>query len=107
MASSNNENIEKFDFKKYNAEYYEKIKAVKKAVDSWNPYSLLPDAPDDEFDSESYDVAKRITFSSSEKEIALVISDVFSKAFVPQDFPVESCMEIAKNIKKNLSKKYE
>jgi hypothetical protein len=27
--------------------------AVKKAVDEWNPYSLLPLSPDDEFDVES------------------------------------------------------
>jgi len=38
----------------------DKYLAVKKAIDLWNPYGLLPDAPDDEFDSESLIVTGKI-----------------------------------------------
>jgi len=76
--------------------------AVKKAIDEWNPYSLLPYAPEDEFDIESKMIASRITKDSSELEIAGIVSDVFSQLFEPEYFQVDSCMEVARAIKSSI-----
>lgn len=46
--------------KEYLGERYQTYKAVKREIDKWNPYGLLPDAPHDEFNPESEDVAKNI-----------------------------------------------
>lgn len=46
--------------KEYLGERYQTYKAVKREIDKWNPYDLLPDAPHDEFNPESEDVAKNI-----------------------------------------------
>ncbi|QLY81817.1 hypothetical protein [Clostridium intestinale] len=54
---------------------------VKKAIDEFNLYGLLPGAPSDEFDSESRKILGRITINSTVEEIAQVTCDVFSKSF--------------------------
>lgn len=54
---------------------------VKKAIDEFNLYGLLPEAPSDEFDSESRKILGRITINSTVEEIAHVVCDVFSKSF--------------------------
>ena len=78
------------------------FEAVKSAIDEWNPYSLLPQAPSDEFDSESRMVWKQIEIDSSIDEIATVVSNVFSEMFEPQYFHKEACLDVAKSIKTNL-----
>ena len=76
--------------------------AVKRAIDEWNPYSLLPDSPKDEFDIESKMIASKITQNSSELEIAHIVSAVFSKMFEPECFQVDDCMEVARAIRDNI-----
>jgi len=76
--------------------------AVKKAIDEWNPYLLLPDAPEDEFDIESCMIALRINENSSVEEITAVVSSVFSKQFEPEYFQAKDCVEVAQAIKSNI-----
>ena len=65
-----------------------KYQLVKKAIDELDVYGLLEGgAPDDEFDSESKEIADRISESDSIIEIAKVITDVFNKAFDLHDKP--------------------
>jgi len=73
------------------------LKIVKKAIDEFNPYGLLPEAPDDEFDGESSQIADRINVNSTVEEIAEIISKVFSEAF-DEDFDLEDCRIPAEKI---------
>jgi hypothetical protein len=57
------------------------FKIVKKAIDQFNLYSLLPEAPNDEFDYESRKIAGQINVNSTVEEIVEIIAKVFSKAF--------------------------
>lgn len=71
---------------------------VKQCIDEWNPYLLLADEPDDEFDRESRSVASKIELDSTTAEIAKIISTVFSSSFEPQSFQREHCMEVAEKV---------
>ena len=65
-----------------------KYQLVKKAIDKLDVYGLLEGgAPDDEFDSESKEIADRLSESDSVIQIAEVITDVFNKAFDLHDKP--------------------
>ena len=65
-----------------------KYQLVKKAIDKLDVYGLLEGGgPDDEFDSESKEIADRISESDSIIQIAEVITDVFNKAFDLHDKP--------------------
>lgn len=70
---------------------------VKKAIDDFNPYSLLPEAPNDEFDIESREISTRINVDSTIEEIVEIISEVFSEAF-HDNFEVKDCIETAEKI---------
>ncbi len=83
-------------------ERYHIYKIVKKEVDKWNPYGLLPEAPQNEFDGESESIAYFIRYDSSLESIARAVSKVFSDAFEAQYFTIEKCMDIAIEIKKAL-----
>ena len=76
--------------------------AVKKAVDEWNPYSLLPLSPDDEFDVESEMISSMLNENSGETEIAQAVSQVFSKMFEPELFKIDDCVGVAQAIKNNI-----
>ena len=65
-----------------------KYQLVKNVIDKLDVYGLLEGgAPDDEFDSESKEIADRISESNSIIQIAEVITDVFNKAFDLHDKP--------------------
>ncbi len=74
-------------------------KAVKREIDKWNPYGLLPEAPHDEFDPESGMIAQMIGYDYSVEKIARAVSKVFSDAFESQYFTIESCMDVAAKIR--------
>jgi hypothetical protein len=80
------------------------FKIVKKAVDEFNPFCLLPDAPDDEFDSESRDIAGRINVNSTVEEIASIISSVFSRSF-DEIFELKYCMKTAEKIHHSINQR--
>lgn len=75
------------------------FKIVKKAIDEFNPYNLLPEAPNDEFDSESREISEEISINSTVEEIASIISNVFSKSF-DEKFEIKYCMIPAEKIYK-------
>lgn len=74
---------------------------VKKAIDEFNPMGLLPEAPNDEFDSESRKIAGQINVISTVEEIAEIIAKVFSKAF-DDKFEIIECITTAEKIYKNI-----
>lgn len=71
---------------------------VKQAIDEWNPYHLLPEAPSDEFDRESKSVDQKIRYESTTEEITKIISTVFSSSFEPSCFSKKACRVVAKKI---------
>ncbi len=77
------------------------FKIVKEAIDAFNPCNLLPEAPNDEFDSESIEIAEQISVNSTVEEIAEIIAKVFSKAF-DQKFDIKKCMVPAEKIYKSM-----
>ena len=81
-------------------EKYQMYLVVKDAIDEWNPYGLLPEAPSNEFDSESERIAIAINKGYSVKQIAKVISIVFTEMFEP--FTEDVCMKPASKIKDSL-----
>lgn len=55
---------------------------VKKHVDEMDHYSLLLNgAPDDEFDSESWEISDKISCGQNEEDITGIIADVFNRTF--------------------------
>jgi len=84
--------------------YMKLFEVVKNAVDEWNPYQLLPEAPANEFDDESAMILAQIKKDSDVDEIATIVSRVFSKAFESQYFCKESCLDVAREIKSNIEK---
>lgn len=79
------------------------FKIVKKEIDKWNPYGLLPDCPQDEFDGESMRIAMDMTWDHTVDQIAKCISDEFTFSFEDSDmFSFKSCIQIAENIKDNM-----
>jgi hypothetical protein len=87
---------------KSSGEWHQKYIIVKTEIDKWNPYGLLLDAPDDEFDNESRTIACNINYDSSIYQIAQVISCEFSRKFEAVYFKIEDCMNVACNIKESL-----
>ena len=72
---------------------------VKKVIDEFDLYALFPgiDAPYSEYDLESRSIAEKIRHGMSDKDIAVVIKDVFDYYFDAQD-DVSVYMEPAKQI---------
>lgn len=75
---------------------------VKKAIDEFNPYGLLPEAPSNEFDSESRKIAEQISINSTVEQIAEIIGKVLSRAFDIK-FEVNECMTTAENINMSIN----
>ncbi len=75
------------------------FRIVKKEIDCWNPFDLLPFAPDDEFFSEAKKIIYMISCESDVEEIAEVVSEVFTNAFFDDEiFTVEKCLGVAQRI---------
>jgi len=71
---------------------------VRLALKEMNPYSLLPDAPANEFYGEAERIAEQISESDTTEMVAAVMASVLSEAFGDM-FTVDECMEYAKKIK--------
>ena len=94
----------RLDKKKLKSQYSMLISAIKSAIDEWNPYGLLPDAPNDEFDGESRMIAAKIKYDDKVDAIAEVVSNVFSHQFEHKDFRVEDCHDVAVKIRLNIDR---
>jgi hypothetical protein len=86
-----------------NDKYSTMFKIVKEAIDELNPYDLLPEAPDDEFDSESSEIARKINVNNSIEEIAKIISVTISRTFDNSRFNSDYCMKAAEKINEELN----
>lgn len=77
--------------------FYDYFDIVKKCIDEWDPYKLLDDAPEDEYDLESEAIAHELNSNMSILEIAVIISGVFSLCFC-EEWTIDNCLEPAKQI---------
>ena len=72
------------------------FKIVKKEIDKWNPYGLLPEFPNDEFDGES---------TTTTDKIAKLISNEFTFSFGDEYmFSLKCCIQTAKNIRDSMDR---
>ena len=74
-------------------------------MDLWNPEHLLPLAPDDEYDSESKQIAGKLKINDTVDEVASVIAGVCSAAFSGK-YDAEYCQEVAEAIVRDLERKF-
>lgn len=70
---------------------------VTKVINEWNPYSLLPEAPADEFECEIGKIVNIISSTKSCDELGIAIKDIFTNSF-GEDFTIEECTRIASKI---------
>jgi hypothetical protein len=81
------------------------FKIVKKEIDKWNPYGLLPEFPNDEFDGESTRIASDIDWNSTTDKIAELISNEFTFSFGDEYmFSLKCCIQTAKNIRDSMDR---
>ena len=81
------------------------FKIVKKEIDKWNPYGLLPEFPNDEFDGESTRIASDIDWNSTTDKIAKLISNEFTFSFGDKYmFSLKCCIQTAKNIRDSMDR---
>jgi len=79
------------------------FKIVKNEIDKWNPYGLLPEFPNDEFDGESTRIALDMNWNSTTEKIAELISNEFTFSFGDEDmFSLKCCIQTAKNIRDSM-----
>lgn len=79
-----------------------KLKIVKKHIDTLDYYGLLAGgAPSDEFENEARAIANKISDNCTTEEIAIVIAQVFAKAFGNKE-NIEDYMNTAIDIKNDL-----
>lgn len=76
---------------------------VRKVIHEWNPFGLLPHAPDDEFDSEIKRVTESLADANTVEELASRIQEIFSISF-GEPFGYEECFKKAKQIWKLVHK---
>ena len=85
--------------------YKQMFSTIKVVIDRWDPYGLLEGgAPDDEFESEIALVVAKIKTIKTEDDAARVLSEVFSDAFEPGFFTMESCASVGRELFQELKK---
>ncbi|MEO3948075.1 DUF1871 family protein [Gorillibacterium sp. CAU 1737] len=70
---------------------------VRQVIHEWNPFGLLPDAPDNEFDSEIEKVTRSLQEVSTVEDFATCIQKIFSSSF-GEPFEYKRCLAVAKCI---------
>ncbi|MGO1369313.1 MAG: hypothetical protein ACTHVE_04740 [Senegalia sp. (in: firmicutes)] len=83
MDKKNDSYLSTFEVDEYNIEYIEEdltFTLVKKAIDSFDPYFVLPDVPN-EYDPESRRIAEKIKARMSVNEIAEIMKEEFNFSF--------------------------
>lgn len=70
---------------------------VREVINSWNPYGLLPHAPDDEFESEIEKVTDSLKEAKTVEDLAGSIQLIFERSF-GDPFKYESCLKVAAQI---------
>jgi hypothetical protein len=96
-------------YDKIHGDGFERVFAViKPVIDEWNPYGLLPGAPDDEFDSESRQITERIFEqykTISVVALTSIIATIFTVAFgVGEGFDEAYCKPVAEKLRTALDR---
>jgi Domain of unknown function (DUF1871) len=95
--------MKKTDQKTLKHEYREIVETVQHVLNEWDPYDLLKGgAPENEFTEEATQITAKIKNSETPTALAHVISDIFSRNFESDQFPVEACLPTASRIFKEL-----
>jgi hypothetical protein len=72
---------------------------VKKIVNAWDPCGLLQGgAPEDEFDPEINDIVRLLPRIKSPDEAIKVVSEVMTFWFAAENFSVEKCAAVGKEL---------
>ena len=74
---------------------------VKNIIDEWDPIDLITmNSPSDEYDTEIRHILDKIDSNINEKELSLIIYNLFLEEFGDDDFhkTKEDCLEIATKI---------
>jgi len=72
---------------------------VKKIIDAWDPYALREGgAPNDEFSPEVDKIVSQLPHIKSMDGAIQVVSKVMSSAFEPENFTVEKCTNVGKEL---------
>ncbi len=78
-------------------DYERALASIGEVIRSWDPYALLREgAPQDEFDAQIAKLAVHVPRIRTAEDAARAVSCVFSSAFGPDDFDVDSCREVGK-----------
>lgn len=91
--------MKKTDQEALKHDYREIVHIVKQALNEWDPYDLIAGgAPENEFTEETTQIAAKIKKTETPAELALVISDLFTRNFESALFSVEECLPVAYRI---------
>ncbi|MEW9674272.1 DUF1871 family protein [Ammoniphilus sp. 3BR4] len=77
--------------------YLKEVEIVTEVINNWNPYSLLPDAPEDEFEPEILKVVGALHRAKTVEDLAEEIRVIFSNTF-GSDFDFDECLMVARRI---------
>ena len=79
---------------------------VKKVIDAWDPYALLESgAPGDEFSPEVDEIVSQLPHIKSEHDAIQAVSTVMSSTFEAENFTVERCTNVGKELFARCKKK--
>ena len=88
---------------KTSAQYAQTLHIIRDTLHRWDPNGLIEGgAPKDEFNAEVEQIAVYLPHMRSNTDTARAISEVFSKAFAPDEFPLENCMEVGDDLYQSL-----
>lgn len=74
------------------------LSCVQAALNDWDPLSLFPAAPPDEYEAEAKAVAARVAACQSEADVQACLYEVFARAFGEIAPRWEECREVAGRI---------
>jgi Domain of unknown function (DUF1871) len=78
-------------------DYERAIASVAKVIRGWDPYALVRGgAAEDEFDAEIARLVRQVPNFHTPEDAARAVSSVFSEAFGPDGFDLESCREVGR-----------
>lgn len=79
--------------------YRNAIAVTTAVINEWDPYGLIAGgAPKDEFEGEASRIVAKVHDAHTPNALAIVISEVFSSSFEPEDFPVDACLSVASRL---------
>lgn len=77
------------------------LTCVQAILNDWDPMSLFPAAPPDEYEAEAKAVAARVAACQSEVDVQVCLYEVFARAFGEIAPKWEECREAAGRIRED------